>query len=60
MNAKANDMGLAALMKALDIRIRSVKLYRLDKPGVDLNGTMSRTTSWKPAIEQRDRHFTSR
>jgi len=60
MNAEANDIGLAALMKVLDFQIRSVKLYRPDKPGVDLNGTMNRTTGLKPPIYKRDRHFTSR
>jgi len=48
MDAEANDIVLAALMKAWDFRVRSVKLYRLDKPGVDSNGTMNKTTGLLP------------
>jgi len=35
-------------MKAWDFRIRSVKLYRLDKAGVDLNRTMNITNGLLP------------
>ena len=35
---------LIVLMKVWDSPVRSVKLYRLDKPGVDWNGTMNKTT----------------
>ena len=44
MDAEANDIVLAALMKPWDFRVCSVKLYRLDKPGVDSNRTMNKTT----------------
>jgi len=43
-DAEANDIVLAALMKPWDFRVRSVKLYRLDKPGVDSNRTMNKAT----------------
>jgi len=57
MNAEANDIDLAALMKAWDFRIRSVKLYRLDKAGgVDLNRTINMLPT---PVDQQDRHFTS-
>jgi len=48
MNAEVNDIDLAGLIKAWDFRIHSVKLYRLDKAGVDLNVTMNKTTGLLP------------
>jgi len=58
IDAEANDIVFAALMKVRDFRVRSVKLYSLDKPGVDSNRTMDKTTIATP-VDQRDRHFTS-
>ena len=44
MDAEANDIVLAALMKAWGFRVRSIRLYRLDKPGVNSNGLINETT----------------
>jgi len=41
-----SDIAFTALMKAWDFRVRSIKLYRLVKPGVDSNKTMNQTASW--------------
>jgi len=50
MDTEANDIALAALMKAWDFRVRvcSVKLYRLDKSGTNSNMTMNKTTGLLP------------
>ncbi|RPA91283.1 hypothetical protein L873DRAFT_1848385 [Choiromyces venosus 120613-1] len=48
MDAEANDIVLAALMKAWEFRVRSVKLYRLDRSGIDSNGIMNNTTGLPP------------
>ena len=48
MDAEANDIVLAALTKAWDFRARYVRLHRLDKPGVNSNGIINKTTGLLP------------
>jgi len=44
IDADANGVVVTVLRKTWDLRVRSVKLYRIGKPGVDLNRTMNRIT----------------